>query len=250
MVRDSESGESRTASNVSPQFSEICVIVPAYNESGAIVRTVENIFDKMPGCEIVVINDGSTDDTYQRALTTNAQVVNLPNNLGIGGAVQTGFKFAETHGFNYAFQIDGDGQHDPGESVLLIERLIQTGADIVIGSRWLGRGEFNSTTSRRIGMKALEWLVSSKTKERFTDTTSGFRLFNRRAIQQFALHYPTDYPEVETIVIATRMGMKVVEAPVKMLPREHGKSSIRGFRSAYFMIRIFLTISTNTFGVS
>jgi len=226
----------------SDAFASTCVVVPAFNEGASIANVVRAINEHMPGSMVAVVNDGSSDDTALRAREANALVLSLPVNLGIGGAVQTGFKFALENNYDFAIQIDGDGQHDPSESHHLILELLADHADIVIGSRWLGRGDYVAPRNRRYGMKFLEVLVSWKAGSRFTDTTSGFRALNRRALALFAEHYPTDYPEVESIILARHHGLRVMEVPVSMKAREHGTSSIRGLKTMYFMIRITMVI--------
>jgi glycosyltransferase involved in cell wall biosynthesis len=225
-----------------------CVVVPAYNEGRSIANVVRSIEEHMPGSTVTVVNDGSSDDTALRAREADATVLSLPINLGIGGAVQTGFKYALENGFQFVIQIDGDGQHDPMQSHHLLKELLADNADIVIGSRWLGRGEYVAPRNRRYGMKFLETLVSWKAGSRFTDTTSGFRALNRRALTLFSEHYPTDYPEVESIILAHHHGLRVKEVPVSMKPREHGYSSIRGLRTMYFMVRITMVVMLGVVG--
>jgi glycosyltransferase involved in cell wall biosynthesis len=229
-------------------FAQTCVIVPALNEENSVGQVIQSIKDHLPGARIVVIDDGSIDETAQIGRAAGAIVLSPCINLGIGGAVQTGFKYALNHGFDTAIQIDGDGQHDPKEAHRLIELCNESGADIVIGSRWLGRGDYVAPTNRRIGMKILERLVNWRTQSRFTDTTSGFRAFNHQAIELFAKQYPTDYAEVETILWARHYGLNVQEVPVKMSIREHGESSIKGFRAAYFMLRISMELLIGVIG--
>lgn len=237
-----------TPQEPSEAFAKTCVIVPAFNEENSIMQVVQSVKDHLPGACVVVIDDGSSDDTAQRARAAGAVVLSPCFNLGIGGAVQTGFKYALDHDFEIAVQIDGDGQHDAGEAHRLIEMSSQSGADIVIGSRWLGRGDYVAPANRRVGMKILEGLVSWRTGSRFSDTTSGFRAFNGQAIALFAGHYPTDYAEVESILWARHYGLNIREVPVKMLIREHGESSIRGTRSIYFMLRITMELLIGVIG--
>jgi len=237
-----------TPEEISDAFARTCVVVPAYNEGQSIEKVVLSIREHMPGAAVVVVNDGSRDDTDVRARTAGAVVLSLALNLGIGGAVQTGYKYALAHGYDYAVQIDGDGQHDPSETYHLIEQLAAGGVDIVIGSRWLGRGNYVAPRNRRYGMKFLQSIVSWRAGAVFTDTTSGFRASNRKALALFAEHYPTDYPEVESIVLARRHGLRVMEVPVMMKPREHGHSSIRGLKTLYFMVRITIGLLLGVMG--
>lgn len=229
-------------------FSSTCVIIPALNEENSIERVVRSAKEHLPGSCVVVVDDGSTDNTAQRAHAAGAVVLSLCTNLGIGGAVQTGFKYAQAQGFEMVLQIDGDGQHDASEAQRLLETAISSGVDIVIGSRWLGRGSYVAPRHRRFGMKILEALVNWRAGNRYTDTTSGFRAFNHRAIALFAEHYPADYAEVESILWARHFGLTLMEVPVTMLKREHGQSSIRGVRTVYFMLRIMMELFIGSIG--
>jgi hypothetical protein len=237
-----------TPAQLADAFSRTCVVIPAFNEGKSIENVIRAVREHMPGAAVVVVNDGSADDTEERARDAGAVVLSLSLNLGIGGAVQTGYKYALAQGYSYAIQIDGDGQHDPSETYHLIERLLEGDSDLVIGSRWLGRGNYVASRNRRFGMKFLEALVSWRAKSRFTDTTSGFRALNRRAIELFAVHYPTDYPEVESIVLARHFGLRVNEVPVMMKAREHGTSSIKGLKTMYFMLRITMSVVIGVMG--
>ncbi len=219
-----------------------CVIVPSFNEGRSVASVVASIHVAMPGAQVVVVNDGSTDDTARQAARAGAVVITLPVNLGIGGAVQTGYRYALRNGFDVAMQIDGDGQHDPAEAARLLEPLIENRADMTVGSRWLGRGDYVAATSRRFGMRILARLVRWRTGKTFTDTTSGFRAVGRRGIELFASTYPTDFPEVESLVLGTHHGLRIVEVPVQMTARLHGRSSIAGLRSAYYMLRMIVSL--------
>ncbi len=220
----------------------LCVVIPALNEGRSIGAVVEAVRAALPGAQALVVDDGSTDDTAAEARRAGAVVASLPVNLGIGGAVQTGYRYALRHGFDIALQVDGDGQHDPGEAARLLAPVLAGQADMVIGSRWLGRGEFASPVGRRLGMRILAALVRARTGGPFTDTTSGFRAVGRRGIELFARAYPTDFPEVEVIVLACRQGLRVTEVPVAMAERQHGASSIAGLRSAYYMARVVVAL--------
>jgi glycosyltransferase involved in cell wall biosynthesis len=216
----------------------ICVIVPAYNEGPSITGVVRSVHASLPDARVLVVDDGSSDDTTERALAAGATVITLPINLGIGGAVQTGYCYALRNDFDVAMQVDGDGQHDPSEASLLLDRLQHRSADMVVGSRWLGRGDYAAPRSRRFGMHLLARLVHWRTGSTFTDTTSGFRAVGRRGIELFSRVYPTDFPEVESLIIASGCGLKVEEVGVRMCERSHGRSSIAGMRSAYYMLRV------------
>jgi glycosyltransferase involved in cell wall biosynthesis len=222
--------------------TDICVVIPAYNEARTIASVVREVSQAVPGAGIVVVNDGSTDETAQAAEAAGATVLSLPLNLGIGGAVQAGYRFADNHGYQIAVQVDGDGQHDPYEVGRIVEPLAAQRADMVVGSRWLGRGDYTAAKNRRIGMRLLSALVSLRGGQRFTDTTSGFRAVGPRALRLFAGEYPSDFPEVETLIVAVRHGLRVTEVPVSMRPRSEGRSSIAGVRSAYYMARVSLSV--------
>jgi glycosyltransferase involved in cell wall biosynthesis len=216
----------------------ICVVVPAFNEAESIARVIGRLRVAVPGAHLVVVNDGSEDDTARRALGSGATVVTLPVNLGIGGAVQAGYRYALRHGFDVAVQVDGDDQHDPFEIERLLVPIQQGRAEMTIGSRWLGRGDYVAPAGRRLGMRLLAKLVRWRTKGSFTDTTSGFRAVGRAGIALFAQSYPTDFPEVESLVLASHNGLRLEEVAVRMIPRTHGRSSISGFRSAYYLARV------------
>jgi hypothetical protein len=168
--------------------------------------------------------------------------VTLPFNLGIGGAVQTGFRYAHEHGYDLAARVDGDGQHDPAELAGLIEAVLEDRADICVGSRFAGSEGFRSSRSRRVGIRILARVVSLLTRQRVTDTTSGFQVLNRKAIALFAADYPHDYPEVEAAVMLHKHRLRLVEAPVRMRERSAGASSITTLRSIYYMIKVMLAI--------
>ncbi len=219
-----------------------CVVIPAFNEGQGIAEVVRAVRRAVPDFEVAVVDDGSTDDTATRAASAGATVISLPVNLGIGGAVQTGFRYARRQGCHLAVQIDGDGQHDPGEVGRLIEPVLAGEAEMSVGSRWLGRGAYRAPTNRRFGMRVLAILVRWRTGQRFTDTTSGFRAVGAAALALFADEYPSDFPEVETLVLARRRGLRVTEVPVTMHPRHHGRSSIAGLRSGYYMVRVILVL--------
>jgi len=220
----------------------VCVVVPALNESGSIGRVIDDVGRELRSSHVVVIDDGSTDDTARIAARAGAAVVSLPVNLGIGGAVQAGYRYALRYGFKVVIQVDGDGQHDPSEAQSLLEPVAAGKADMVVGSRWLGRGDYVAPPGRRVGMRVLAAMVRWRTGQRFTDTTSGFRALGPRAVELFARSYPADFPEVESIVLAARNGLRILEVPVRMTERRHGRSSITGSRSVYYMARVVLAL--------
>jgi len=222
-------------------------IVPALNEAPTIARVVQEIRDVDPGFEILVIDDGSTDGTQAEAERVGALVARLPYNVGIGGAVQTGYQYARDHGFQVAVQVDGDGQHDAAELARLLEPIADGRADMVIGSRFLDVGEYRASFARRLGIHLLAGFVTLITRQRMTDPTSGFRAVNRRGIVLFAADYPHDYPEAEANVVASRHKLRIVEVPVAMRERAAGRSSITAPRSLYYMIKVMLALFISVF---
>ena len=217
-------------------------IVPAFNEEASVARVVDELRAFDPGLEVVVIDDGSTDRTAEVARGRGARVVRLPFNLGIGGAVQTGFRYAWEHGFDLAVRVDGDGQHDPRELGAVLEPVLAGEADIAVGSRFTGREGYRSSRSRRIGIRLLAAVVSALTGQRVTDPTSGFQAANRLGIRLFAADYPHDYPEAEATVMVFKHRLRLREVPVAMRARESGRSSITAIRSVYYMVKVLLAI--------
>lgn len=222
-------------------------ILPAYNEERNIGRVLDELRALDPGLDIVVVSDGSTDRTADVAVSRGAHVVVLPFNLGIGGAVQTGFRYAWEAGYELAVRLDGDGQHDPGELAALVAPIAAGNADLVVGSRFVASGGYRSSAARRVGIRILARIVSRIAGQRLTDTTSGFQACNRRAIAVYATDLPHDYPEVEGMVMAIKHHVRVVEVPVTMREREHGRSSIGTLASVYYMVKILLALFVDGF---
>ena len=226
---------------------KVLMIIPAYNESKSILNTVKslNAFkSKNHTLDYIIINDGSKDDTRDVCIKNKLNFIDLPMNLGIGGAVQTGYKYALLNDYDIAIQFDGDGQHDANYIINLVEE-IEKGNDIVIGSRFVKElSEFKSTKVRRVGINFLSRLIKICTKKRVYDPTSGFRAANRQVIKEFALDYPIDYPEPDTIVSIIKKGYKVSEIPVKMNERKEGKSSLNAniFKPLYYMLKVSIAI--------
>lgn len=218
------------------------VIIPAYNESASIVNTVRDIKDNAPGFDYIIINDRSTDNTLDICKQNNLNVLNLPLNLGIGGAVQTGYWYAYEKGYDIAVQFDGDGQHDAKYLNEMAEYLIKNNLDMVIGSRFIKYQGFQSSGARRAGIKYFTFLIKILTGKKITDPTSGYRMCNRKVIELFSNQYPKDYPEPETAVALIRRGMKIEEVPVIMRAREQGISSISPKKSIYYMLKVTLAI--------
>jgi glycosyltransferase involved in cell wall biosynthesis len=222
-------------------------IIPAYNEAGSIASVIAEVRRADPGLEVVVIDDGSADRTAKIATRAGARVVRLPFNLGIGGAMQTGYQYARDHGFQVAVQIDGDGQHDPFQVGKLLAPILEDRADLVIGSRFAGEGGYKAKLARRLGIRLFARAVSLIIRQRVTDATSGFRAANRRAICLFAADYPHDYPEVEATVLVFRHQLRFVEVPVVMRDRASGRSSITAFRGLYYMLKVSLALFIGLF---
>ena len=227
------------------------IIIPAYNEAESIEKVVDNIVQNYPQYDYVIVNDGSTDATGEICRKNRYQVLNLPINMGIGGAVQTGYRYARDNDYDMAVQIDGDGQHDISFLEGMIRYMKEEKADCVIGSRFVKKDGFQSSGLRRTGIRFLSTLGFVLTGVRVRDITSGYRLVNRKFIQIFAQDYPTDYPEPEAVVIAAVHRGKMKEFPVVMRERETGTSSITLKRSVYYMVKVTLAmlIRRLSFGV-
>ena len=218
------------------------IIIPAYNEQESIKKTVEDIIKNAPEFDYIVINDCSTDRTKEICETEKFNVVHLPVNLGIGGAVQTGYLYATRNGYDIAVQVDGDGQHDPKFLSKMAEFIEAEHADMVIGSRFINKEGFQSSGARRVGIKYFTMLIKLLTGAKITDPTSGLRMVNREIIEFFAEEYPKDYPEPESVVAILRRKKKVLELPVIMRERSGGVSSISMKKSVYYMIKVSLAI--------
>lgn len=228
-------------------YPKTLVIIPAFNEEKAIFRLVHEIREQAPWADIAVINDRSTDHTAAEAKRAGARVINLPINLGIGGAVQTGYLFALKKGYDIAIQLDGDGQHPPSSLADLMSPLAANKLDLCIGSRFLKEDpSFKSTFLRRLGIRFFRGLLQGMTGLALTDPTSGFRACNAKLIRCFATYYPVDFPEPEAIKIARRYGYRVGEIPVAMRERQGGQSSIRAFKTFYYMWKVTLAIFIDT----
>ncbi len=220
----------------------VAAIVPAYNEARNLPRLADALRAHAPELDVCVVDDGSEDETARVAAGLGWTVLRLPMNLGIGGAVQAGYLWAWEHGYDAAVQIDGDGQHDPAYLEALLQPLAAGNADLVIGSRFLSDGGFRSTAVRRAGIAYLSWFLRLRCGTRVTDPTSGFRAANRTAIELFARHYPSDYPEPEAVALARRAGLRIAEVPVRMHERGHGRSSITAARTLYYLVKVSLAL--------
>ncbi len=221
---------------------KILVVVPAYNEAGSIRGVIEDLRNNFPEGEVLVVNDGSSDNTGPLARGFGANVIDMPYNVGIGGVMQTGFIHALREGFEAAIQFDGDGQHRADEISKILRPWKIEGADLVVGSRFLSEEGFTSSVQRRIGAKILSFVVTALIRKKITDTTSGFRLYGRKAIEFFADYYPEDYPEVEALILAHKKGFRIKEVAARLDPRATGKSSITTTRAVYYMVKVLLAI--------
>jgi hypothetical protein len=224
---------------------KVLIVIPAYNEAENIEGVLKDLRENYPQASHIVINDGSTDATSSKAEALGVPVVNLSYNLGIGGAVQTGFMIAERRNFDIMVQFDGDGQHMAQEIEKILAPVINKEADIVIGSRFIvskPRDNYKMPFFRRFGSQLFSYIISWVCKERVTDTTSGFRAYGKKAIRLFSEYYPEDYPEVEALILAHKKGLCLKEVPVNMRPRLRGKSSITPLRSIYYMLKVLLAI--------
>jgi len=221
---------------------KVIVIIPCYNEEDNILKTVKNLQEANKDVDYIVINDGSIDNTREICIENNINMIDLPINLGIGGAVQTGYKYAFYNDYDVAIQLDGDNQHNPKYIENLIDE-INKGNDMVIGSRYVTiLSTFKSTAIRQMGIKFLSFLIKMVTGRKIYDVTSGYRACNKKLIKLFANNYPTDYPEPDSTTKVLKLGYKVSEIPVEMNERENGKSSIGFIDSIYYMIKVSLCI--------
>ena len=218
------------------------IIIPAFNEQESILDTVSRIRELAPDYDYIVVNDCSEDDTLMICRRNHIRVLNLPINLGIGGAVQTGYRYAYENGYEIAVQMDGDGQHDPAYLSVLEEALVKDGLDMVIGSRFIDNQGFQSSTIRRVGIRFFTALLLLLFGQKITDATSGMRMCNRRVMELFIRDYPRDYPEPETVARLLRHRFGVREVPVMMRERQGGVSSISMKKSIYYMMKVSMAI--------
>lgn len=218
------------------------IIIPAYNEEANIEKLLDELTADYPQYDYIVINDCSTDGTLKILEAKGANYINLPINLGIGGGVQTGYLYAYENEYDIAVQMDGDGQHLPKYLADIIKPIEKGEADAVVGSRFIENKGFQSSFMRRFGIVLLSTIIKFLTGMKITDVTSGFRAVNRKGIELFAKNYAQDYPEPEALVVSAVNGVKTIEVPVIMQERLGGKSSINGFKSAYYMIKVSLAL--------
>lgn len=227
---------------------KIILIIPAYNEQDNILETYKSIIEynkkNKTKYDVIVINDGSTDNTENILNDNKIPHIKLICNLGIGGAVQTGYKYAYKNGYDIAIQFDGDGQHDVNYVKDIIKPIIDNNADFTIGSRYIDKNssKFKSTIARQIGIKLISFIIGVVTSKKVLDTTSGFRACNKRIIEEFSLEYPIEYPEPVTTTELLKKGYRLKEVPVSMNERKAGKSSIKTWKKAYYMVNVYLSI--------
>jgi glycosyltransferase involved in cell wall biosynthesis len=219
------------------------VFIPAWNEAASVAAVIADVHETLPGADVLVVDDGSTDATSARASEAGALVASLPFNQGLGAALQTGYLYALREGYDFCAHLDADGQHPPAEVVRLLAEVEADRADLVIGSRYhAGAAEatnddYRPTLSRRIGTSVFRFFLTLATRQRFTDTTSGMRAANRRVMQLFSENYSPDFAEIESLQLAVREGLRVEEVPVRMLERAGGSSFLTPLRSAFFIFK-------------
>ena len=221
---------------------KLLIIVPAYNEEASLPGVIKDLREQAPYADVLVVNDGSVDRTAVCAREQGANLLDLPFNLGIGGAVQSGYLYADRNGYDIAIQFDGDGQHVAGEIIKLVAPIQDGRADLVIGSRFMNFGGYQAPFFRKIGIGIFSVVLSRILGMTVTDSTSGFRAANRKTIRFFARTYPDDYPEVESLILLRKRNLNVVEVPVRMRDRTGGQSSITPIRSVYYMIKVLIAI--------
>ncbi|SHI29192.1 Glycosyltransferase involved in cell wall bisynthesis [Actinomyces denticolens] len=224
---------------------DLLVIIPAWNEEIALPGVIAEVQSKLGGiADIVVVSDGSTDRTAALARSAGVTVLDLPINLGVGGAMRAGFVYAARYGYSHAVQLDADGQHDPSEIPVMLECARATGADLVIGARFAGKGDYSVRGPRHWAMKTLSAILSRVSGTRLTDTTSGFKLYNSRALAVFSHDYPAEYlgDTIEALVVAKRSGLRVRQVAVRMRPRAGGEPSHNPLKAARFLLRAFLAL--------
>lgn len=225
---------------------KVLIVIPCFNEQASLPTLLNVLYNSLPvenyQIDVLVVNDCSTDETKLIAKKNKVNLIDLPVNLGIGGAVQSGLIYAREHHYDLAVQMDGDGQHPPAELKKLLDCHQKTAANIVIGSRFLNKQGFQSSVLRRIGISYFHWLNKVFTGKSIYDSTSGFRLFDCKALALASKYYPDDYPEPESLVFFSRAGLTIKETAVNMIERQGGKSSIRSFGSLYYCIKVSIAM--------
>ena len=230
---------------MSPGKDSLLIIVPAYNEEGAVGGVVRSIHAAMPGTPVLVIDDCSIDATQQVARQAGARVLPLPHHLGLGGCVQAGYKLAFELGYQYVIRVDGDGQHDAGDIPRMFEALCTSGCEMVIGSRFVGENGWRAGVIRALGIRFFRMVLRPILGKPVRDPTSGFVGVNRAALQVFSKSFPLEYPEIEALVVLQRKRFRFQEIPCKMHPRTTGRSSITAYRSIYYIVHVLLGVFVN-----
>lgn len=223
-------------------MSRVLVVIPAYNEEQGVGEVIRQVRGCLPDADVLIVDDGSTDRTAQKVLEEGAILLSLPYNLGIGGAVQTGYKYAAQAGYEIVARVDADGQHAASGLSRLIEHVRAGDADVVVGSRYARDSGYRGSFLRFLGTKIFSALVSIAIRQRVTDATSGFIAMKRPAVQYCARDYPLDYPEVESLITLHRAGFRIKEVPVQMNPRRGGKSSINWTQATYYMVKVLIGV--------
>jgi glycosyltransferase involved in cell wall biosynthesis len=234
------------------------VFIPAWNEADAVGAVIAGVHERLPDADVLVVDDGSTDETAARAAEAGATVASLPFNQGLGAALQTGYLYALREGYDFCAHLDADGQHPPAEVARLLEEIRADRADLVIGSRYrapagegsadgIGGDDYKPTLSRRIGTSVFRFFLTLATRQRFTDTTSGMRAANRRVMELFSENYSPDFAEIESLQLAVRQGLRVEEVPVRMLERVGGSSFLTPVRSAFFIFKGMIVLLVGQF---
>jgi glycosyltransferase involved in cell wall biosynthesis len=235
------------------------VFIPAWNEADSVAAVIADVHERLPGADVLVVDDGSTDETAARAAEAGATVASLPFNQGLGAALQTGYLYALREGYDLCAHLDADGQHPPAEVARLLDEVRADRADLVIGSRYrapavdgesgdgVGGDDYKPTISRRIGTSVFRFFLTLATRQRFTDTTSGMRAANRRVMELFSENYSPDFAEIESLQLAVRQGLRVEEVPVRMLERVGGSSFLTPVRSAFFIFKGMIVLLVGQF---
>ncbi len=235
-----------TEAETGGQKRKILVVIPALNEAGPIASVIQQVREKIPDAQVLVVNDGSTDQTEKKAFAAGAKVLSHPFNMGYGVALQTGYKYALQYGFDYVLQMDGDGQHDPRYLQGLLKEVQEGGVDVAIGSRFLGEGEYQVPLLRRMGMWLFGFIASRLSGQKITDPTSGYQALNQRAIEFCTRDaFPGDYPDADVLVMLHRAGLQFREVPVGMHPNLNGRSMHSGLKPLYYTYKMLLSIMLN-----
>ncbi len=225
------------------QKEKVLIVIPALNEAGPIASVIQQVREEIPGAQVLVVNDGSTDETEQKAKAAGAKVLSHPFNMGYGVALQTGYKYALKYGYEYVLQMDGDGQHDPRYLPVLLKGVQDRNVDVAIGSRFMGEGGYKVPPIRRVGMRLFGFIAGRLSGQRITDPTSGYQALSRRAIEFCTRDaFPGDYPDADVLVMLHRAGLRFREVPVGMHPSLNGQSMHSGLKPLYYIYKMFLSI--------